>query len=399
MTKSKTFTENFYIALPKVHNEDLIIVKNGIFEKCCVKCGEALSQTVEERLPQEAHNSGSMACIYKFRIDTSFIADDRVDHFDTVLFGHENLKKNYNNTIWKFCPKKVVSRERYETADGYGREYIDVAKLVNFWMTDDEKAILEMEHETDKESHDFLYSNKERQNAVICVLQKIFENNFSEIVMQYIGNKISPDEKSPVKLYAHQAHVLAEIYDMINKGKRNFITQLPPRFGKTLTWLTLFKESNLHRMMIVSSYVGTVSASYIKEVSKYNDFKNMIFVNLDNFKDFEYNGEKIIIKFNTTGTTKTIAKRIDNLKKIIKKAKIKSNEIFILNEEADYGQHTQNSDEKFKMLMQNVDKRNESLVISTTGTEAFKAEKITAFGKFDGYLSVNKNDWSQIIKG
>ena len=293
------------------------------------------------------------------------------------------------NTIWKYCPKKVVSRERYETADGYGREYIDVANLVNYWMTDDEKEILKIERET----------RKERQNAVICVLQKIFENNFSEIVMQYIGNKISPAEKSPVKLYAHQAHVLAEIYDMINKGKRNFITQLPPRFGKTLTWLTLFKESNLHRMMIVSSYVGTVSASYIKEVSKYSDFKNMIFINLDNFKDFEYNGEKIIIKFNTTGTTKTIAKRIEVLKKIIKKVKIKSNEIFFLNEEADYGQHTENSDEKFKMLMQNVDKRNESLVISTTGTEAFKAEKITAFGKFDGYLSVNKNDWSQIIKG
>ena len=389
MAKSNNSEENFYIALPNVHDEELIIVKNGIFEKCCVKCGEALSQTVEDRLPQEAHNSGSMACIYKFYIKTSFIADDRVDHFDSVLFGHENLKKNYNNTIWKYCPKKVVSRERYETADGYGREYIDVANLVNYWMTDDEKEILKIERET----------RKERQNAVICVLQKIFENNFSEIVMQYIGNKISPVEKSPVKLYAHQAHVLAEIYDMINKGKRNFITQLPPRFGKTLTWLTLFKESNLHRMMIVSSYVGTVSASYIKEVSKYSDFKNMIFINLDNFKDFEYNGEKIIIKFNTTGTTKTIAKRIEVLKKIIKKAKIKSNEIFFLNEEADYGQHTENSDEKFKMLMQNVDKRNESLVISTTGTEAFKAEKITAFGKFDGYLSVNKNDWSQIIKG
>ena len=56
MAKSKIFEENFYIALPKVHNEDLIIVKNGIFEKCCVKCGEALTQTVEERLPQEAHN-------------------------------------------------------------------------------------------------------------------------------------------------------------------------------------------------------------------------------------------------------------------------------------------------------------------------------------------------------
>ena len=68
MAKSNNSEENFYIALPNVHDEELIIVKNGIFEKCCVKCGEALSQTVEDRLPQEAHNSGSMACIYKFYI-------------------------------------------------------------------------------------------------------------------------------------------------------------------------------------------------------------------------------------------------------------------------------------------------------------------------------------------
>ena len=52
-----------------------------------------------------------------------------------------------------------------------------------------------------------------------------------------------------------------------------------------------------------------------------------------------------------------------------------------------------------KCLCRILIKENESLVISTTGTEAFKAEKITAFGKFDGYISVNKNDWSQIIKG
>lgn len=166
MTKFNNSKENFYIALPNVHDEELIIVKNGIFEKCCVKCGEALTQTVEERLPQEAHNSGSMACIYKFWIETSFIADDRIDHFDTILFGHENLKKNYNNTIWKFCPKKVVSRERYEMADGYGREYIDVANLVNYWMSEDEKEILKIEREMRKERQKRSRIWKDLQNSL-----------------------------------------------------------------------------------------------------------------------------------------------------------------------------------------------------------------------------------------
>lgn len=383
-------SNNFYITLPKAFSKDLVNYENNKFTTCCVKCGEMQKESFEARYTATKY-AGGMEKLYDFYIEPSKISKNATKDFDKPLFGFQNLKIVYNTTIWKFGEKKVKPRPK----DDYGTEYIDIANLVNYWLDETDKAILN--------NAEIEAANTNNQNimikAIILVLKGLLEKNFCQMVAKYSAEISSKKTKKKVELFSHQAHILAEIYKMCNSGKRNIIAQLPPRFGKTLTWLTLFNESMQHRLMIVTSYVKTVGASYIKEALNYEDFADMQIVNIDNCEDFKYNGGKIVIEMPTTGNENTISRRVDIIKKIIKAAKIKSNEIFLVNEEADFGNHTDKANTKFESLIKSIDKKFESLVISTTGTDAFKAEKITAFGKIDGYISVNNNAWEQIILG
>ena len=49
------------------------------------------------------------------------------------------------------------------------------------------------------------------------------------------------------------------------------------------------------------------------------------------------------------------------------------------------------------MILNAIDPELKSLRISTTGTDAYKAELISAFGNVDGNLTVNYNNWEEII--
>ena len=93
----------------------------------------------------------------------------------------------------------------------------------------------------------------------------------------------------------------------------------------------------------------------------------------------------------------TINKRVSYINDLKSKMNINASEIAILNEEADYGDHTENSNKKFKKLMGTIDVNMKSLAIHTTGTEAWKATKLTAFGKFDAKVIVNRNNWNQFF--
>ena len=377
--------ENFYISIPNVYNKDLIDFDKNKFTKAFLKCGEAINQDVDTRLAQEAANAGGMFTIYSFNCDLKKIKHSKKTHFDTVIFGHGDILNVSDKTIWKHCETLPTSEGR---KNGYGQEYMDCSKLLNIWIKNTASAKNFIDAINDAKEID------EKREIIKKLIKILFECNFNKAVEKFTKIKT---EKEKVNLFKHQCLVLEQICYLLNDGKKNLVTQIPCRFGKTLTFLYLFANSPW-KIMVVSSYTKTVGNSYTKEINKYDDFKNIQAVNIDDISGFKPTGGKIVIEFPTTGSVDgTIERRIENMRKIVNMVNAKSSDMFLLNEEADYGQHTEKTDEKFEKFMSKFNKDGNMTIISTTGTEAFKAEKLNAFGKFDGKISVNENDWSQII--
>ena len=392
----KTDKENFYIALPNDFNKRLVEFKGNTFKKCYLTCGEALDQNVEDRLKQEAAKSGNMCCIYKFFCDTKMIDANKSDHFDTIIFGHKNIDNVWDKTIWKFVCKNPSSAGRMTN---YGQEYMDCSFILNEWIknTPDAKNYIETIN-----SFNNIEEVETRNEIIKELIQHLFTTNFTYAVEQYTKTNV---EKETLNMFKHQCLVLRVICDLLNKGKHNIVTQIPCRFGKTLTFLYLFANSPWN-VMFVSSYTKTVGNSYTKEINKYKEFAKIQTVNIDDISNFKYRkGAKVVIEFPTTGSINTtIEKRIENAKEVLKQiygslknALKNDNEMFLLNEEADFGQHTEKTDAKFEKMMNEFNKNGKMTIISTTGTEAYKAEKLNSFGNFDGFVSVNKNDWHQIF--
>lgn len=388
----KEYKENFYIALPNKFDTDLVVFSGKKFSKCFLKCGEMINETFEARY-RTTGPVGGMCCIYKFYCDTNIIDKNRDKSFDTVLFGHGNVKNVWNKTIWKYTATIPTSDGR---KDGYGQEYMDCAKLLNEWIKNTPSA----KNYIDAISQ--LTNIDEQREIIKDLIICLFETNFNYAVEKFSNTTV---EKDKLNMYKHQCLVLRVICDLLNKGKHNIVTQIPCRFGKTLTFLYLFANSPW-KVMFVSSYTKTVGNSYTKEINKYEEFANIQTVNIDDISNFEYREEaKVVIEFPTTGSiNSTIEKRIENTKEVLKQiygslknALDNDNEMFLLNEEADFGQHTEKTDAKFEKMMNEFNKNKKITIISTTGTEAYKAEKLNSFGKFDGFVSVNKNDWHQIF--
>lgn len=382
---------NFYITCPNEFADFLINFdqENRKFTYCNLKCGEAIGQTIDERLSQEASHSGNMCKIYTMYIDTQKISTEKSSHFDSDIFGHQNITTVYETTIWNFLPNKRYMPKSMPNTPGYGQEYMELSAIINYWLKNKEYKIL-----IDNICKTQMYS-PEYKRGVLFLLQVIFNDNFDDIVKKYITSLGSETVKKSLSLFKHQALVLYNVYKMLNAGMRHIITELPPRFGKTLTWLKMFKDLSVQDIMIVYAYADTVGNSYFKEIKKYADFNDFNMIDADNVTEEMRLTGKTVIYVRTTGTEKTIQKRIDNLKIIL--TGISGERIFNLNEEADFANFTEKSNNKFKMILDSIDPELKSIRISTTGTDAYKAELIKAFGNVDGNLTVNYNNWEEII--
>lgn len=407
---NKKSLDNFYIAIPNVFNDVIIKfdTKTYRFGLACLKCGEAIKQDIEARLKQEAKNSGSMSALCRFYAPTDFIDPKKKTHFDGNVFGHRNVDDHagdfFSKTIWstmkrKLCPvpaEYVEGTKIGKTGDCYGDEYMDCTKLLNQWIKDygvsELKEIYKIE--------EYTVNSSAYCTAIIRLIQELFDRFFIPKIDEYVKSLQAPHKKSEYSLYRHQAFGIGYIYQLLIQACHNIIAQLPCRWGKTIGMLHIFNNSKRLKLMIVSCYVATVAGSYIKEKFKYAQFDNIQYIDIDNkeeVENFKYGGGKVMLIYKTTGTNDTNARRVSVINKIAKKMKIKSSEIMFVNEEADFGQHTVNTDKKFQFFVKTLDPKNEMTVLSITGTEAWKAEKLEAFGDVDGKITVNDNDWMQII--
>ena len=130
----------------------------------------------------------------------------------------------------------------------------------------------------------------------------------------------------------------------------NIVAELCARFGKTLTYLELFRRLD-NDIMILPSYMHSVFTSFENEIiGKYKDEKIGKWTNIENFKviDTRENnswedkfqnslGNSKLIIFVSIQTPEESFSKFDIIKNIDSKRK------FVVIDEADFGAHTENS--------------------------------------------------------
>lgn len=169
----------------------------------------------------------------------------------------------------------------------------------------------------------------------------------------------------------NQILIINKFLDVIdNSGlSSKILSELCARFGKTTTYLYLLLKMNEiygTRVMILPGYVHSAFSSFKKEIDLYNDFNNIVYIDTkkENY-EILYNksleeGKLIVIPCSLQVSDKdkfTFLKNYDSNKKMM------------VIDEADYGAHTDNSNEIIEYL------DNGCVRIHTSGTSIDRAGK------------------------
>jgi hypothetical protein len=179
-----------------------------------------------------------------------------------------------------------------------------------------------------------------------------------KLIFQILNSIVSDQEFIKITRKDFIPHFLQEIairqiLDAYNNEVEldvNIIAELCARFGKTLTYLELFRRLE-NDVMIIPSYMHSVFTSFENEViGKYKDETIGKWSNFVNFKVIDTrNGDSWIEKYNENlGKSKlvvfvSIQTPEDSFGKFDVIKNTDSNRKFILIDEADFGAHTENS--------------------------------------------------------
>jgi len=107
---------------------------------------------------------------------------------------------------------------------------------------------------------------------------EIHELPAGEIKLKVDKYLAKSDQPLPVAgLSAWQTYTIEQTLDEINNGKRTIIAELCARFGKTIWAGALIKETN-SPLTVVVSYVLTSFASFEKDLSGFEQFKDYVLV-------------------------------------------------------------------------------------------------------------------------
>jgi len=191
----------------------------------------------------------------------------------------------------------------------------------------------------------------------------------------------------------NQDLIVNKFLDVINnKGlDSKILSELCARFGKTVTFLNLFLKMNKlygTRVMILPGYVHSAFSSFKKEIDTYNDFNNIVYVDTkkENYellfnKSLEEN-KMIVIPCSL---------QISDKEKFSFLSEYPSDKKMMVIDEADYGAHTDNSNEIIKYL------DNGCVRIHTSGTSIDRAGK--NLDKVDGIINFSYMELLQSKKG
>jgi hypothetical protein len=176
-------------------------------------------------------------------------------------------------------------------------------------------------------------------------------------VIKTIRVKLTDDSISLITFKPHflQEVAMCQLLDAIQNGGDtiNLLSELCARFGKTLTYLELFRRLE-NDIMILPSFVHSVFTSFRKEIE--GPFRDENLGKWTNFKGFKVidtrtdgNDQDWQDKFNQNlGKSKlvvlvSVQTRIDSFKKFDCIRKVDPARKFFVVDEADFGAHTTNS--------------------------------------------------------
>lgn len=377
---------NFYLNIPAALDPDLVSwsgKKFRHFKRFYVKCGEAIQSTVEARTQQEGANTAGLITLHQFYLPIEKIRaayeTERNDHFDSLIFGHQDIKKNFKQTVFNYFRSKRIDCLKQNSDVRYGREYIDIADDFNLWLDENKDEVANIQAHPDAE---MVYSVASRY------LNAMMPTYLAEFAAKKLDYQVS---KSAFCFRDYQKTVYDQIVKLLSDGILHITAELPPRWGKTKTMLKLFADCNEAKLLVVFSYVKTVNNSY-RSATFDTDFgvdMQFVDVNAGDFKHIKA-GIKTVAVINTAcDADKCFAARALNLKKLIKKLKLTNEAVMYVNEEADFGNHTEKSAQKIADL----GITDGSIVLSVTGTDAYKVDNV-----FDNahHIVVNLNDWNEV---
>lgn len=156
------------------------------------------------------------------------------------------------------------------------------------------------------------------------------------------------------KMRKIQQRVIDKIIKLMEeKGvASNIIAELAPRFGKTITFLMLFKYLNEqfgHNIMVIPVYWLSSLTSFKSELDKYRDFENMVFLD-------KHSGDLNTIIPETLKQDKLVIVGVslhdkqDDFETRYKFISEYKDMILSVEDEADFGNHTPAQQEKLKYL-------------------------------------------------
>ena len=148
----------------------------------------------------------------------------------------------------------------------------------------------------------------------------------------------------------YQAYVKGLLLDQLSQGKKVIGAELAARFGKTLWTLDAFNtmsEEFDFQYLILPAYVLTAHSSFQKELRKFKNFDDMVFIS-DKDSDFEEkvraNAHKRLVIATSLHTPEDSLFKLECIAELPKEKKV----AFI--DEADFGAHTESSKTRIDLL-------------------------------------------------
>ena len=186
------------------------------------------------------------------------------------------------------------------------------------------------------------------------------DNNPGELWWDKLSGK---QKRIDLGLTYWQIKSLERIVKSLSEGNKLIMAELAARFGKTTTYLSLL-DIVQSKVMVIGSYVLTVSSSFKKDCRRFSQFSNMEFLELNSptFKeDFDelLKTDKQIVVFASLCGGSIVDTNSDILSQVDDK--------LVVIDEADYGAHT----EKKVPLVKKI--TGDSPLILTTGTNSERA--------------------------
>ena len=236
--------------------------------------------------------------------------------------------------------------------------------MVVDWIPSDDAHIGKRDQQIHEELHDegksqWLY-RLDKESSPGKEWSVFPDNNPGEIWWDKLSGKQTRIE---LGLTYWQIKSLERIVKSLSEGNKLVMAELAARFGKTTTYLSLL-DIVQSKVMVIGSYVLTVSSSFKKECRQFSQFSNMEFLELNSptFKeDFDelMNTDKQIVIFASLCGGSLVEKNSDILSQVDDK--------LVVIDEADFGAHT----EQKVPLVQKI--TGDSPLVLTTGTNSERA--------------------------